>query len=116
MNRRAGARAQRLSDDWGQRCHPVTSRLEKRYGCRERTTGISTSEPQARTEGLTPSAKFVHYVLVNDGDHTQSELAEATGLSPRTIRDAVGTLVERDIATEEVCLRDARRRVYSADV
>jgi DNA-binding MarR family transcriptional regulator len=64
-------------------------------------------------DSLPPSAKFVHYVLEHDPDRTQVQLAEETGLSPRTIRNAVSELKTAGVLEESVCLRDARKRVYS---
>ena len=63
---------------------------------------------------LPPSAKLVHFVLAHDDDdRTQTELVEETALSARTVRTALGRLEDAGLVTESVCLRDARKRVYS---
>jgi DNA-binding MarR family transcriptional regulator len=64
-------------------------------------------------DSLPPSAKFVHFVLEHESDLTQVELTERTRLSARTVRSAVADLKSAGILEEEVCLRDARKRVYS---
>ncbi|MFC7229844.1 winged helix-turn-helix transcriptional regulator [Salinirubellus salinus] len=67
----------------------------------------------AALDSLPPSAKFVHFVLEREPDLTQVELVERTRLSARTVRSAVADLKNADIVDEAVCLRDARKRVYS---
>jgi len=62
---------------------------------------------------LPPSAKLVHFVLDHDDDRTQTELVKETALSARTVRTALGRLEDAGLVTESVCLRDARKRVYS---
>ncbi|WP_435064270.1 helix-turn-helix domain-containing protein [Halobaculum sp. EA56] len=62
---------------------------------------------------LPPSAKLVHFVLEREDQRTQTELVEETTLSARTVRTALGRLEEAGLVTESVCLRDARKRVYS---
>ncbi|MFC7176584.1 ArsR family transcriptional regulator [Halosegnis marinus] len=52
-------------------------------------------------------------MLQHRSQQTQSELTEATSLSARTIREALGQLVETGRVVEERCVRDARKRVYS---
>lgn len=64
-------------------------------------------------EDLPPSAKFVHFVLERESHLTQGELADRTQLSTRTVRDALRKLEDEDVVHEDVCLRDARKRVYS---
>ncbi|SFR63519.1 winged helix-turn-helix domain-containing protein [Halogeometricum limi] len=64
---------------------------------------------------LPPSAKFVNYVLEQESHLTQGELTERTQLSSRTVRGALRKLEEADIVHEDVCLRDARKRVYSLE-
>lgn len=62
---------------------------------------------------LPPSAKLVHFVLDRDGDLTQTDLVDETALSARTVRTALGRLEDAGLVTESICLRDARKRVYS---
>jgi DNA-binding MarR family transcriptional regulator len=52
------------------------------------------------TEGLPPSAKFVRYVLEEDGPCTRQELIEKTELPEDSIDNAVSELSEREIATK----------------
>jgi DNA-binding MarR family transcriptional regulator len=67
----------------------------------------------ADLDSLPPSAKFVHFVLEHEPDLTQVELVERTRLSARTVRSAVADLKSAGVVDEAVCLRDARKRVYS---
>lgn len=64
-------------------------------------------------EELPPSAKTVYKTLEQDGSLTQSELTDQTRLSPRTTRDAVSRLEDRNLIKTGYCLSDARKRVYS---
>lgn len=74
---------------------------------------MTQAQQSATLDSLPPSAKFVHYVLEHRPDRTQVQLVEETGLSARTVRSAVADLKAAGIVDEEVCLRDARKRVYS---
>jgi DNA-binding MarR family transcriptional regulator len=69
--------------------------------------------PEAVLDDLPPSAKFVHFVLERESELTQSELAERTRLSVRTVHNAVAELKDTGLVEEEVCLEDARKRVYT---
>ncbi|GAA0663780.1 helix-turn-helix transcriptional regulator [Natronoarchaeum mannanilyticum] len=60
-----------------------------------------------------PSAKLVYKVLEHDGELTQQELAEATMLSPRTVRHALSDLDEEGLIDQRVYLADARQKIYS---
>lgn len=62
---------------------------------------------------LTPSAKLVHVLLQRESPLTQSQLVDRTKLSPRTVRSALDQLEAAGLVTKEICLRDARKRVYS---
>lgn len=89
------------------------------------TESTSSSTSTASTAGtpasddpladLPPSAKLVHLVLDRDGARTQTELAEETSLSARTVRTALNRLEDVGIVTESICLRDARKRIYSLE-
>lgn len=72
-------------------------------------------QPATALDDLPPSAKFVHYVLQRESHLTQGDLTDRTQLSTRTVRDALRKLEAADIVHEDVCLRDARRRVYSLE-
>lgn len=84
-------------------------------------TETEASETDTPTEGaaddafadLPPSAKLVHFVLDRDDQRTQTQLVEETALSARTVRTALGRLEDAGLVTESICLRDARKRVYS---
>ena len=67
-------------------------------------------------EELPPSAKCVYKTLEQNGRLTPSELADQTGLAPRTIRDAVVRLEDRDLIKQGYCPSDARKRVYSLKI
>ena len=64
-------------------------------------------------EELAPSAEFVYKTLEQNGSLTPSELADQTRLAPRTIRDAVVRLEDRDLIKQGYCPSDALKRVYS---
>lgn len=75
-----------------------------------------TSEGDSETMAdLPPSAKLVHLVLQENDRMTQSQVTEETQLAGRTVRDALGRLESAGLVTEEICLKDARKRVYTAD-
>ncbi|WP_277556033.1 helix-turn-helix transcriptional regulator [Halobaculum limi] len=76
------------------------------------TTPDATAQDDAFAD-LPPSAKLVHFVLDRDEQHTQTELVEETALSARTVRTALGRLEEAGLVSESICLRDARKRLYS---
>lgn len=61
---------------------------------------------------LPPSAKLVYKVLEVEGQLTQSQLAEETLLSKRTIRYALAQLETADIVTEDIYFPDARKKLY----
>lgn len=60
-----------------------------------------------------PSARFVLKLLEFEGPLTQQEMIRESGLSPRTIRNAVTFLVSKGFLTKEPSLRDARQDVYT---
>ncbi|QIB74373.1 winged helix-turn-helix domain-containing protein [Halogeometricum borinquense] len=72
-------------------------------------------QPPTSLNDLPPSAKFVHFVLKQESHLTQGELTDRTQLSTRTVRDALRKLEAAGIVHEDVCLRDARKRVYSLE-
>jgi DNA-binding MarR family transcriptional regulator len=75
---------------------------------------MTQASPTSPTlDSLPPSAKFVHFVLEHESDLTQVELAKQTRLSARTVRSAVNDLKTAGMVEEEICLRDARKRLYS---
>lgn len=72
-------------------------------------------DPSTELADLPPSAKLVHLVLERESPLTQGELVEQTQLSARTVRSALRKLEGRDLVDEGVCLKDARKRLYSVD-
>ncbi|WP_144901194.1 MarR family transcriptional regulator [Halobellus captivus] len=64
---------------------------------------------------LPPSAKLVAKTLEYEGSLTQSQLAESTRLSARTVRSAVVELEKRGIVSSTISFRDARKRIHSLD-
>ena len=60
-----------------------------------------------------PSAKFVLKLLEFEGPLTQQEMIRESGLSPRTIRNALTFLLQHNLLTKEPNLRDARQDVYT---
>jgi DNA-binding MarR family transcriptional regulator len=86
----------------------------------------STAEPVDAEEAATgtweavadlpPSAKLVAKVLEHEDTLTQSELAEETLLSPRTVRYAVSRLEEVEAVDSRFSFADARKRLYSLTV
>lgn len=73
----------------------------------------TTSNPTTVLADLPPSAKLVHMVLEQESPLTQGELVDETQLSPRTVRSALRKLENEDLVDEGICLRDARKRLYS---
>lgn len=61
---------------------------------------------------LPASAKLVARVLGYEGPLSGTELAEETRLPPRTVRYAVGRLVDAGVVGERISLRDAREKHY----
>ncbi|SHG91568.1 helix-turn-helix transcriptional regulator [Halobaculum gomorrense] len=92
--------------------HATTEATETRTTEPEAATGATDPESDVFAD-LPPSAKLVHFVLDRDGDLTQTGLVEETALSARTVRTALGRLEDAGLVTESICLRDARKRVYS---
>ena len=60
-----------------------------------------------------PSARFVLKLLEFEGPLTQQEMIRESGLSPRTIRNALSFLLAQGLVTKEPSLRDARQDVYT---
>ncbi|TQQ79816.1 MarR family transcriptional regulator [Halonotius terrestris] len=62
---------------------------------------------------LPPSAKLVAKELDRHDTLTQSQLAEVTLLSTRTVRQAVSRLEEVGAVESRVSFRDARKQLYT---
>ena len=63
-------------------------------------------------EGVPPAAKYVFKLLVTEGEMTQKELIESTGLPNRTVRNALNILKEKEVISQRAHLRDARQSIY----
>lgn len=96
--------------------HEVPARFvrlgEKRY---TRILGKLKREgdPSPVLETAPPSARFVLKLLEFEGPLTQQEMIRESGLSPRTIRNALTFLLSQGLVTKEPSLRDARQDVYT---
>lgn len=77
------------------------------------TTADQSPQDSELLADLPPSAKLVHFVLNRDDERTQTQLVDETALSARTVRTALGRLEDAGLVDEAICLRDARKRVYS---
>lgn len=80
------------------------------------TVAPTTQESTDRWEpvrGLPPSAKLVAKELDRHEQLTQTELAEETLLSTRTVRQAVSRLEEVNAIESRVSFRDARKQLYT---
>lgn len=64
-------------------------------------------------EDVSPSAKLVYKILEYDGGLTQKELVHRSMLAPRTVREALGTLRDIGVVTEQIYIPDARQRIYA---
>ncbi|MXR40664.1 winged helix DNA-binding protein [Halobaculum sp. WSA2] len=90
----------------------TTESTENGAATTEATTDTSASDSEPFAD-LPPSAKLVHFVLDRDDERTQTQLVDETALSARTVRTALGRLEDAGLVDESICLRDARKRVYS---
>ncbi|WP_435552772.1 MarR family transcriptional regulator [Natrinema sp. CGMCC1.2065] len=63
-------------------------------------------------ENLPPSAKFVVWVLEDEGELTQQDLIRETRLHQRTLRYALDCLEEEDIIKSRPNPSDARQSLY----
>ncbi len=79
----------------------------------EPTTHVDRWEP---VRELPPSAKLVAKVLDNHDRLTQSELADETLLSTRTVRGAVSRLEDAGVVDSRVSFRDARKQLYQLTI
>jgi len=95
--------------------HNRTSAEANATGTESESTAESDSSRSDMFADMPPSAKLVHFVLDHGDERTQTELVEETALSARTVRTALGRLEDAGLVTESVCLRDARKRVYSLE-
>lgn len=66
-------------------------------------------------ERVPPSAKYIFKLLLTEGEMTQKELIESTGLPNRTVRNALSILKEKGVINQRPHLRDARQSIYFVD-
>ena len=76
----------------------------------------TTSEMWDVVSDQPPSAKLVVKVLEYNGTLTQSELADKTRLSSRTVRHGLTKLEEAGVVVSEISLADARQNLYSLKI
>jgi len=62
--------------------------------------------------GVPPSAKYIFRLLLSEGEMTQKEIIEATGLPTRTVRNALRILKEKGVISSRTYLKDARQSIY----
>ncbi|WP_293029161.1 MarR family transcriptional regulator [Natronococcus sp.] len=74
------------------------------------TTERDVGEPAVSE--LPPSSKLVYKVLEYEGAMTQEEIAAESRLCARTVRYALGTLMDHDVVDSRVSLADARQSKY----
>ncbi|MHA1199125.1 MAG: NAD(+)/NADH kinase [Candidatus Heimdallarchaeaceae archaeon] len=63
-------------------------------------------------QGVPPSAKYIFKLLLTEGEMTQKELIEGTGLPNRTVRNALAILKGKGVINQRPHLRDARQSIY----
>ncbi|MHA1399765.1 MAG: NAD(+)/NADH kinase [Candidatus Heimdallarchaeaceae archaeon] len=63
-------------------------------------------------EGVPPSAKYIFKLLHTEGEMTQSELIQSTGLPSRTVRNALKILKKKGVVGQRPYLHDARQSIY----
>ncbi|QIO25038.1 winged helix-turn-helix transcriptional regulator (plasmid) [Haloarcula sp. JP-L23] len=88
-------------------------RGQQKY-CRDHVQYVLVSKDRRKhLADVPPSAKLVYKTLEYENELTQSQLAEETLLSPRTVRSALKVLLEKNVVEEEIYFADARKRLYS---
>lgn len=80
--------------------------IEKKL--KKRTAALSS----AHAKTLPPSAKLVFKILSYEGNLTQKEIINATGLPERTVRYALELLFKKRLISQHPYLNDARQTVY----
>lgn len=82
--------------------YQLESRLKKR------TLNINIE----KLKGLPASAKFVYKILTHEGSMTQKDLIGASLLPERTVRYALGILMNKGLVASQPHFSDARQTVY----
>lgn len=86
--------------------------FSKEYAIEKKMKKRTATLASAHTKNLPPSAKLVFKILSYEGDLTQKEVINATGLPERTIRYALELLLKKRLITRHPYLSDARQTVY----
>lgn len=73
-------------------------------------------ETDNQIRDLPPSAKLVFKVLEYNPELTQKQIVNETRLSQRTVRDALGRLIDGGIVEKNLYLQDARQNLYTTIV
>jgi MarR family. len=60
-----------------------------------------------------PATKFVLHIIKNSIKIDQGSLISATGLSRRTVQNALTELIDSGLIQENTDIRDLRRKIYS---
>jgi len=86
--------------------------FSKEYAIEKKMKKRTATLASAHTKNLPPSAKLVFKILSYEGDLTQKEVINATGLPERTVRYALELLLRKGLITQSPYLNDARQTVY----
>lgn len=70
-------------------------------------------ETENQLQDLPPSAKLVLKVLEYNSGLTQKQIVKETRLSQRTVRDALGRLIDGGVVEKELYIEDARQNLYT---
>jgi DNA-binding MarR family transcriptional regulator len=73
----------------------------------------SLASESTELPAMPPSAKLVVKTLEQDGELTQTQLAEQTLLAGRTVRSALSKLEAAGLVTARTAVFDARVTLYS---
>lgn len=63
---------------------------------------------------LSPSCEAILRLLASSGPMTPTEISKTVSFSSRTVREALKTLLARDLVHKLFVLTDARQRIYQA--
>ncbi len=86
--------------------------FSKEYAIEKKMKKRTATLASSHTKNLPPSAKLVFKILSYEGNLTQKEVINATGLPERTVRYALELLLKKGIITQSPYLNDARQTVY----
>ena len=86
--------------------------FSKEYAIEKKMKKRTATLASAHTKNLPPSAKLVFKILSYEGNLTQKDIVNATGLPERTVRYALDLLLKKRLITHHPYLSDARQTVY----